>query len=254
MRNIRVTLAYDGTDYYGWQVQASGRTVQGVVMGALERMHRREVRVLAAGRTDSGVHADGQVINFQTDIDSIPDRSYFVALNSYLPRDVQALESALVPSDFHARYSAVRRCYRFYWTSAATVPPALRHRVVRLKHRPSVRRLNELARPLLGAHDFSTFTLPTEPSEHRVRRVESATFFPQGELVVLQIVANAFLWRMVRSIAGTLIELDKLGAEPVEVESRLAACDHAAAGPSAPAQGLVLHRVDYPDTWGCAIE
>ncbi|MFW5689827.1 MAG: tRNA pseudouridine(38-40) synthase TruA [Spirochaetota bacterium] len=245
MRNIRVTLAYDGTDFYGWQIQPEGRTVQGEVMRALERMHRHEVRVLAAGRTDSGVHADGQVINFETTIDSIPDRDYHVALNSYLPRDVQGLESREVAPEFHARYSALRRCYRFYWSSSRAVHPALRNRAVRLKHRPNIRRLNELARPLLGSHDFSTFTLPTEPSENRVRSVHSAAFFPQGELFVFEITANAFLWRMVRSIAGTLIELDKLAAEPVEVEARLAARDHAAAGPSAPAHGLVLHRVDY---------
>ncbi len=246
MRNIRATVAYDGTDFYGWQVQAEGRTVQGVVMDALERMHRREVKVTAAGRTDSGVHADGQIINFRTDIDSIPAHDFFVALNSYLPRDVQALDSREVDDEFHARYSAQRRVYRYAWTCARAVRPALRHRVTRLKHRPSIARLNELARPLLGAHDFSTFTLPTEPSENRTRRVDSISFVPRGELVVMEIAANAFLWRMVRSIAGTLIELDKIGAEPVEVESRLAACDHSAAGPSAPAGGLVLHRVDYP--------
>lgn len=246
MRNIRATVSYDGTDFYGWQVQAEGRTVQGVVMEALERMHRREVRVTAAGRTDSGVHADGQVINFRTHIDSIPARDFFVALNSYLPRDVQALDSREVDDEFHARHSARRRVYRYTWTCTRAVPPALRHRVTRLKHRPTLARLNELARPLIGTHDFSTFTLPTEPSERRERRVESISFVPRGELVVMEIAANAFLWRMVRSIAGTLIELDKVGAEPVEVEARLAARDHAAAGPSAPACGLALHRVDYP--------
>lgn len=245
MRNIRMTLAYDGTDFLGWQVQASGRTVQGEVMRALERMHRRAVKVSAAGRTDTGVHADGQVINFRTDIDSIPAAHYHVALNSYLPGDVQALSSCEVDDRFHARFSAVRRVYRYFWTSCSAVQPAIRHRVTRLKYRPSVARLNQLARPLLGTHDFSTFTPPSEPSEHRVREVQQVTFYPRGRLVVMQIAANAFLWRMVRSIAGTLIELDKLAAEPVEVEERLAACDHAAAGPSAPATGLVLHRVDY---------
>jgi tRNA pseudouridine38-40 synthase len=246
-RNIRVTLAYDGTDFYGWQIQAEGRTVQGELMRALARMHRHEVKVYAAGRTDSGVHATGQVANFRTDIGSIPASEFYVALNSYLPRDVQALASREVDASFHARYSARRRVYRYFWTHSRSVLPTMRTRVTKLKYRPSVARLNELARPLLGAHDFSTFTLPTEPSENRVRCVESAVFFPCGELVVFQIAANAFLWRMVRSIAGTLIELDKLAAEPVEVEARLAARDHSSAGPSAPAHGLVLHRVDYPD-------
>jgi tRNA pseudouridine38-40 synthase len=247
MRNIRATVAYDGTGFYGWQVQASGRTVQGEIIDALVRMHRHDVKVYAAGRTDSGVHADGQVINFRTDIDSIPASEYCVALTSYLPEDIQIVDSREVDDDFHARYSAVRRVYRYYWTYARSVAPTLRRRVTRLKHRPDIARLNELARPLLGSHDYSTFTLPTEPSENRVRVVEAVSFSPRGELVVMEIAANAFLWRMVRSIAGTLIELDKIGAEPIEVEARLAACDHASAGPSAPASGLVLHRVDYPD-------
>lgn len=246
MRNLRLTVAYDGTDFYGWQIQARGRTVQGEVADALDRMHRHPVKVYAAGRTDSGVHADGQVINFRTSIDSIDAADYHVALNSYLPRDVQAIDSSEVDEEFHARYTALRRVYRYYWSPGRSVAPAIRHRVTRLKHRPSIARLNELARPLVGAHDFSSFTLPTEPSERRTRRVESIAFFPAGELVVMEISANAFLWRMVRSIAGTLVELDKLAAEPVEVEARLAARDHAAAGPSAPAGGLVLHRVDYP--------
>jgi tRNA pseudouridine38-40 synthase len=249
-RNLRVTLAYDGSEFFGWQVQAKGRTVQGEVMRALARMHRHEVKVHAAGRTDSGVHADAQVVNFRTDIDSLPAREFFIALNSYLPRDVQALASEEVDETFHARYSAVRRVYRYYWTASRSVAPAIRGRVTRLKRRPCVQRLNALARPLLGPHDFSTFTLPTEPSENRIRAVESIGFFPRGELLVMQIAANAFLWRMVRSIAGTLIELDKIGAEPVEVRARLEARDHAAAGPSAPAQGLVLHRVDYPASLG----
>lgn len=251
MRNIRMTLAYDGTDFVGWQIQATGRTVQGVLMQALERMHRCRIKVNAAGRTDAGVHADGQVVNFHTNIDSIAAREYHVALNSYLPRDVQGLWSTEVDEQFHARFSARRRVYRYYWTSSRSVAPSCRYRVTRLKHRPDVRRLNELARPLVGEHDFSTFTPPTEPSESRMRRVEQVAFYPAGGLVVMQITANAFLWRMVRSIAGTLIELDKIAAEPVEVEARLAARDHAAAGPSAPPQGLVLHRVDYPgDTQG----
>ncbi|HKJ84709.1 MAG TPA: tRNA pseudouridine(38-40) synthase TruA [Spirochaetia bacterium] len=245
-RNIRMTVAYDGTDFLGWQVQPVGRTVQGEILRALEKMHRHPVKVYAAGRTDSGVHADGQVINFSTDIASIPAEDYFVALNSYLPRDVQALASRAVDDSFHARYSALRRVYRYSWSHSPTISPAIRARVVRVKHRPCIARLNALARPLLGTHDFSTFTPPTEPSESRVRTLESAGFYPTGGLIVLQVAANAFLWRMVRSIAGTLMELDKIGAEPIEVEQRLAARNHAAAGPSAPAQGLSLHRVDYP--------
>ncbi len=247
MRNIRLTLAYDGTDFLGWQIQPQGRTVQGVVMSALERMHKREVKVVAAGRTDTGVHADGQVINFASDIDSLDPGQFAVAINSYLPPDVRVVASRQADEGFHARYSARARHYRYVWTSSRTVGPTALRRVTWLKHRPNIQRLNRLTRPLLGAHDFSSFTPPSEPSESRVREVVGASFFPMGDRLVFQISANAFLWRMVRSLAGTLIELDKMAAPPIEVAERLKACDHAAAGPSAPAKGLCLHRVEYSD-------
>lgn len=245
-RNIRLTLSYDGTDFHGWQVQAEGRTVQGEILNALQRMHKGEVPLNAAGRTDSGVHADGQVINFLTDIDSIAAERYHVAINSYLPPDVRALDSAAVPNEFHARYSARLRVYRYYLCVGEVVHPRVARYCGRLMHRPSIDRLNELCHPLLGSHDFTTFTVPRDLSESKVRHVHHAAFFPLGRHLVFEISANAFLWRMVRSVVGTLIELDKQAHSPVELERRLFARDHKAAGPTAEASGLFLHRVEYP--------
>jgi len=245
----KVTLTYDGTDFYGWQIQKQGRTVQGEVLAALARMHKHEVTVHAAGRTDSGVHAYGQVIDFDSDIESIGPARLPVALNSYLPGDIRARSAREVDAEFHARYSARLRTYRYYWTVGEIVSPPEKRFCGLLTHHPSVERLNRLCRPIIGTHDFSTFTLPSETSENRVRTVAGATFFPLRGQLVFQISANAFLWRMVRSIAGTIIELDKIGAEPVEVEQRLAAQDHAAAGPSAPSCGLFLHHVAYADEY-----
>jgi tRNA pseudouridine38-40 synthase len=246
-RNLKLTLAYDGTDFVGWQVQRSGRTVQGVILEALERMHGERVVVHAAGRTDSGVHADGQVISFETTIDSIPANAFHVALNSYLPPDVKALDSREVPADFHARYSAVRRTYRYFYAYGDVIHPRGRSYAVKLRHRPSVRQLNRLCGPLVGSHDFTTFTLPRETSRTKVRNVISAGFFPLHGQLVFEISANGFLWRMVRSVTGTLIQLEKEGAGADELRRRLLAADRAEAGPSAPAAGLVLHSVEYPD-------
>ena len=246
-RNLKLTVAYDGCNFVGWQVQRSGRTVQGVILEALERMHGERVVVHAAGRTDSGVHADGQVINFITTIDSIDSNAFHIALNSYLPPDVKALDSREVSESFHARYSAVRRVYRYYYATSTVLHPRQRAFAVRLRHRPSTERLNRLAAPLIGSHDFSTFTIPRESSRTRVREVMSAGFFPLHGQLVFEISANGFLWRMVRSITGTLIALEKEGAGPNEIRSRLAACDRKEAGPSAPPGGLVLHCVEYPD-------
>ena len=246
-RNLKLTVAYDGSNFVGWQVQPSGRTVQGVILEALERMHGERVVVHAAGRTDSGVHADGQVINFVTTIDSIDSAAFHIALNSYLPADVKALDSREVSEQFHARYSAVRRVYRYYYSMSSVLHPRQRSFAVRLRHSPRISRLNRLAAPLVGSHDFSTFTIPRESSRSRVRHVMSAGFFPLHGQLVFEISANGFLWRMVRSITGTLVALDKEGAEPEEVRRRLAACDRQEAGPSAPSSGLVLHCVEYPD-------
>ena len=246
MTNCKVVLSYDGTNFVGWQIQKEGRTVQGEVQRSLEIMHKHPVSVTAAGRTDSGVHAAGQVINFRTDIDTIPWERFCVALSSFLPRDIHPLHSMSVDDRFHARFSAQLRIYRYVWFMGPTLPADLRFTVGHLRHRPSVARLNALCRPLLGLHDFSTFTPPTEPSENRMREIQRAVFYPLRGLLVFEIAANAFLWRMVRSIAGTLIELDKLDAKPIEVEQRLSARDHSSAGPSAPAVGLSLHHVEYP--------
>jgi len=249
-RNLKVTIAYDGTDFVGWQIQASGRTVQGVVEEALARMHDEPVRVAAAGRTDSGVHADGQVISFRSSIESIQPDRFHVALNSYLPRDVQALSSEEAEEDFHARFSARSRVYRYYYSLSDVLHPRGRSFAVRLRHPPSVLRLNRLCTPLLGSHDFSTFTVPRDTSSSRIRHVMSAGFFPLHGQLVFEIRANAYLWRMVRSIVGTIIDFEHDGAEPAEIAEALRREDHDAAGPTAPASGLVLHYVDYSDDHG----
>lgn len=246
-RNLKLTIAYDGTDFVGWQVQRTGRTVQGVIQDALESMHGVPVTVYAAGRTDSGVHADGQVINFRTTIDSIPSDKYPIALNSYLPRDVRAIMSTEVPDSFHARHSATRRVYRYYYALSDVLHPRRRSFAVRLHRHPCLQRLNRLSAALVGSHDFTTFTLQREPDRSRVRQVYSAGFFPHAGQLVFEISANGFLWKMVRSVVGTLLELDRQQADPSEMVRRLAACDRTQAGPSALSEGLVLHYVEYPD-------
>ncbi len=243
-RTLKVTIAYDGTDYVGWQAQARGRTVQQEVERALLTMHHHSVPVVAAGRTDSGVHADGQVVHFTTDIDSLPVDTYCRALNANLPRDIRALDATEVDPRFHARHSALLRTYRYYWRLPGC-ESATDRRSAPLRRFPSVARLNAIARPLLGVHDFSTFTLPSEASTSRVRDVRQLSFFPAKGRLVMEIAANAFLWRMVRLIAGTLVELDTVRCEPVEVERRLRARSHHESGAAAPAAGLVLHRVEY---------
>ena len=246
-RNLRLTVAYDGTHFLGWQSQGKGRTVQGTLTAALERMHHHPVVVHAAGRTDSGVHAIGQVVNFVTEIDSIPADRMCLALNQLLPIDLRVSDSAEAHREFHARFDARRRTYRYNILTAPVGVPHLRlysHRVI---HQLDLVRLNRLAAPLIGEHDFTTFAAPSESSPSKVREVYSAAFHAEGPLTVFTISANGFLWRMVRSIVGTILKLAQQNEDAEALRAMLEAQDRSLVGPTAPPQGLFLYKVDYDE-------
>jgi len=245
-RNLRVRLAYDGTDFCGWQIQANDRTVQGAVEEALERLHEHPVRVRAAGRTDSGVHARGQVINFVSD-SAIPIERFVRAMNSRLPRDVRALACDEVPEEFHARYSAKWREYKYYIEPSEMSDPFSRRFVFTVKACPPIPVLNACAAQVVGSHDFSAFSAAGDQSRSKLRTIRSSSFYLEGRFAVFRIVGNAFLWKMVRSLVGTMIELS---AEPHAVErfrQVLESCDRDRAGTTAPAKGLVLSKVYYDE-------
>jgi tRNA pseudouridine38-40 synthase len=247
-RNIRLVTAYDGTDFNGWQIQKQGeRTIQGVMQESLGRMHKHPVRVIASGRTDSGVHALGQVVNFRTDITSIDPERFAEAVNSFLPKDVQAVSSDEVDYDFHSRFDAKRRTYRYYILPGTVCLPWQRRFCHHIKRLPDVRNLNGMAGCLVGEHDFAAFASPDEERRSTVRRVLASSFFFDGGYLVYGITGNAFLWKMVRTIVGTLLELDATGGDSGEVRRILASMDRSQGGPTAPARGLFLHRVEYDE-------
>jgi len=249
-RNIALTVSYDGTDFLGWQRQSEkaagkGRTVQEEIERALAKMHGHPVPINGSGRTDSGVHAAGQVANFSTDIASIPAERFTVALNSLLPRDVRILGSREVPASFHARFDARERTYRYFIHCGRSPLAHEMPYVWHLGRRPDVARLNRMAQCLSGEIDCTTFAAAGDASKSRFRYLYGASFYIDGDRLVFEISANAFLWKMVRSITGTLVELEGKGAEPAEFERRLAARDRREAGSTAPAQGLFLWSVRY---------
>ncbi|MCX7788338.1 MAG: tRNA pseudouridine(38-40) synthase TruA [Spirochaetes bacterium] len=244
-RNIRVVLAYDGTDFFGWQNQKEGRTVQAVVEQALAKIHKHPVHVHAAGRTDSGVHAAGQVINFFTDLSSIPSEKFTPALNSILPFDVRALVSEEVDESFHARFDARLREYRYYIYPQPIVPPYFRRYCHWIAYRPHLGRLNRMASYIVGTHDFTSFSALGDPNPSKVRTVQSAAFFPQGPFLVFRITGTSFLWHMVRNLVGTFLMLDQEERPPEQIREILEAKDRDLAGDTAPASGLFLHRVIY---------
>ena len=244
-RNIRLTLAYDGTDFYGWQVQQSGRTVQGVMQAALERMHGHAVRIVGAGRTDSGVHATGQVANFITDIGSIPPQRFREAVNSLLPRDIRVLASAEAGPRFHARRSARHRVYRYYLSCAPVLLPHMRNYCHWVRRVPDIRVLNGMASLLVGEHDFTAFSAEGDKNVSKVRTVSVSSFHAESGMLVYTIAANSFLWKMVRTIVGTFLELGEQGGGAEGLARVLESADRGTAGGTAPARGLFLERVVY---------
>lgn len=240
-----LTLAYDGTDFAGWQVQDRQRTVQGVLEAALARMLDRPVRVRAAGRTDAGVHALGQVASFSAPI-RFPAARWAVAINSYLPPDLRVLAARPVAAQFDARRSALARAYRYQLTTGDVGWPHLRRYCYHVRHTIDLRYVNRAAGYLIGEHDFTAFAAARDQSRSKVRRVLSAAFFPSAPYVVFRIVATSFLWRMVRSIVGSLLELAAMDAPAADVRRLIEARRRADVGQTAPARGLFLERVWYP--------
>jgi tRNA pseudouridine38-40 synthase len=256
LRNIRLLIAYDGTDFSGWQRQAAPspdlprrgagtRTVQGTIEAALEKLHKRPVSLLGSGRTDAGVHAAGQVANFRTAIKSMEAERFVPALNSLLPRDVRILEARETCPDFHARFDARSRTYRYQCIAGRPGLPGELRYALQLWRRPRLRVLNAYARQLLGERDCSLFAVPRDPSESRRRYISAAHFFIQGDSLIFEVTANAFLWKMVRSMVGTLFYYEEKDLSPDEFKTILESGRRSLAGPTAPPQGLSLWTIAY---------
>jgi tRNA pseudouridine38-40 synthase len=245
MRNIRATLCYDGTNFSGWQVQKEGRTVQGEVEDALEKIHKHAVHVIAAGRTDSGVHATGQVINFASDIDSIEGPRFRDAVNSILPPDVRIIRSRVVGDDFHARYDARVRIYRYFIYVSPVVLPHYHRYAMWKRKRPDYSQINKMASFLIGEHDFTSFAASTDTNRSKKRIVFSSCFYPQGDFLVYKIAADSFLYRMVRNIVGTIVECEENGMPAEIIKDILCAKQRDRAGHTIAARGLFLDRVLY---------
>lgn len=244
MRRIGLLLAYDGTEYSGWQIQKDRRTLQETLEEALSRISPSPVTVVAAGRTDAGVHAVGQVVHFDVD-STVPEDKFPIALNTVLPKDIRVLAAAQTTPEFHARYDALEREYRYYLYPSRTVLPRYRFECLGTDVPLDIEVLNGYARCLPGIRDFTTFAAAGDPSRSRVRNLTGAGFFVQGPFVVFRIVANAFLWKMVRSVLGTILDLAGRQAPETEFMSIIEARDRRAAGPTSPPTGLFLHEVRY---------
>jgi len=263
LQTWKLTLSYDGTDFSGWQVQPGESTVQGELQAALGRVTGESPLPQGSGRTDAGVHALGQVASFPLQA-AIPPENLRRALNRTLPASIRILESRTVQSTFHARHSAVAKTYEYRIFRGEICPPFLARYVHACFWPMDVAALELGARAFVGEHDFLSFaatdpdlttrTLEQEPeykSATAIRTVYSSAWLQQttadGELLIYRIRGNGFLHHMVRNLAGTLIDVGRGKLSPDDLPGILAARSRSAAGPTAPAQGLFLHSVEYDE-------
>ncbi len=246
-------IEYDGTDFFGWQRLSHGPSIQAEVEAALSFVADHRVEVTCAGRTDAGVHARCQVIHFDSDAPR-DERAWTLGANSRLPVGVSVLWARHVRDDFHARFCARARRYRYVVLNRA-VRPALDARYVAWERRPlDAQAMHAAAQSLIGEHDFSAFRALSCQATHARREVLAISVQRQGDRVILEIEANAFLHHMVRNIAGSLLEVGR-GEQPVEWIARvLEKRDRALAGATASAQGLTFVGPQYPAEWALPVE
>jgi len=242
--NIKVVLEYDGSGFVGWQQQAQGRTVEAELKRALRAVTGQDLKVYAAGRTDAGAHAEGQVVSFQTDGRISPHR-LVAALNARLPADVAVLSAEEVPDEFHARYSARWRRYRYRYLDRPSRPALERGRCWHVRGALDVDAMSAAAKALTGKHDWTSYCSASEPPDSRVREMRSARVVRRGDTVELELVAEGFLRGLARSIAGALAEVGRGRRPPEWVGEVLEARDRREAARTAPAGGLTLMEVIY---------
>jgi tRNA pseudouridine38-40 synthase len=243
---IALGIEYDGTAYNGWQRQKTGTGVQLLLEQALTAVANHPVEVVCAGRTDAGVHATGQVVHFDTDADRSL-RGWLLGVNSNLPGDVNARWVAAVRDDFHARFSASARTYRYLILNRPVRSALFRDRAWWVRQPLDAGRMRAATECLLGRHDFSAFRATGCQASSPVREIFSIVVERRDDWISVTIAANAFLQHMVRNIVGLLVEIGGGDAPVTQAQTVLAARDRRLAGVAAPAHGLTLVRVSYPD-------
>ncbi len=245
-RNIKIILEYDGTNYHGWQSQkGSGKaTVQDALETALKSLAGEEIKTISSGRTDAGVHALGHVANFFT-ASPIPAEAFAPALNRLLPSDIRVLSSEEVPADFHSRFSARGKTYRYRMLNRRMPSALLRNNAWHVDRKLNVTAMRRAAKLLVGKHDFSSFRSASCNAKSPIRNLRSLTIRKSGELIDVTLEADAFLMHMARNIVGTLVEagLGRFTADDVKAILRFR--DRKRAGRTAPAHGLTLVVVRY---------
>ena len=245
IRRIALSLAYDGSRYHGWQHQEEVNSVQQTLEHALSRVANHPVTVICAGRTDAGVHATAQVVHFDSDANRT-ERSWVFGANSNLPADISVSWAKETVPEFHARFSATARTYR-YLIDNQPVRPGVFHKAVSWYYKfLDADKMHQAAQHLLGEHDFSAFRGSGCQAHHAIRTIHQMSVKRQGQLIVIEVKANAFLLHMVRNIVGVLIKIGEGEKDPAWTADVLRSRDRQQAGITSTPHGLYLVDIDYP--------
>lgn len=241
-----MVVAYDGTNYCGWQVQPNGITIEEVLNRSLSNLLGEKIEVMGASRTDSGVHSLGNVAVFDTDTRMPADKIAF-ALNQRLPEDIVVQGSCEVPLTWHPRYQESTKTYEYRILNRTFRMPTRRLDTYFYHYPLDVEQMSEAASYLVGTHDFASFCAANAQVKSTVRTIYSCTAQKENDIITIRVTGNGFLYNMVRIIAGTLIEVGAGKRRPVEIKDILAAENRDAAGPTAPAQGLTMMGIEYEE-------
>ena len=244
MKRIMLTVAYDGTDYHGWQYQNNGKTIEGELNKALSSLLQKNIEVIGASRTDAGVHAMCNVAVFDTDA-GIPAEKYSYALNQMLPDDIRVRKSMEVPADFHPRKTDTVKTYEYRIDCEEFADP-LKTRYAYFNYVPlDASKMQEAAFHLIGTHDFKSFCSVNTTATTTVRTIHDIQVIRDGVDIIVRVTGNGFLYNMVRIIVGTLMDVGRGKYESSKVKDILEACDRTCAGPTVPACGLMLKELRF---------
>lgn len=244
MRRVKLIVAYDGTDYCGWQIQPNGITVEEVLNRALSRLTGEEIRVIGASRTDAGVHARGNIAVLDT-ASTIPAERFAYAVNPLLPEDIVVVKSEEVPQDWHPRYQNSVKTYEYRILNREMPDPLKRKYTWHVSFPLDIDKMREAAEHLKGQHDFRSFCSVHTAVKSTVRTIYTLDIVKSGDEIIIRISGDGFLYNMVRIIAGTLAEVGRGFRTPEDVRDLLTAKEREQAGATAPPQGLTLIRIEY---------
>ena len=244
MKRVKLVVAYDGTNYHGWQVQDNGITIEEVLNRTISELVQEDIKVIGASRTDAGVHACGNVAVFDTE-SRIPGDKFSFALNQRLPDDIRIQESCEVDADFHPRYADTVKTYEYNILNRRFELPSKRLYAAFCYYPMDIERMNQAAAYLVGEHDFKSFCSAGAQVQTTVLTIYAVNVTKEDDMVHIRITGNGFLYNMVRIIAGTLMQVGTGLMEPERVKEILEARDRSKAGPTAVAKGLTLVEIRY---------